>query len=170
MVAPGRARALLSALALVTVAACVSRQPGPVRAIPPAPPPAPPLESPPLPPAVGWEDAPLTPGDWSYRRDGGGTEAVFAGADGPLFSLSCDGRGRIHLRRAGGTASPMTVATSFGERRLEDEGAGVPADATLLDELAFSRGRLLVRSPGAADLVVPAWPEIARVIEECRGR
>jgi hypothetical protein len=38
-----------------------------------------------------------------------------------------------------------------------------------LDALAFSRGRFLVSVKGAADLVIPAWPELARVIEDCRS-
>jgi hypothetical protein len=36
--------------------------------------------------------------------------------------------------------------------------------------MAFSRGRFLVTVEGGASLVVPAWPELARVIEDCRGR
>jgi hypothetical protein len=39
----------------------------------------------------------------------------------------------------------------------------------LLDQIAFSRGRFTIEAPGAAMLVIPAWPEAARVIEDCRG-
>jgi hypothetical protein len=38
-----------------------------------------------------------------------------------------------------------------------------------LDALAFSRGRFLVGLSGSADVIVPSWPEVARVIEDCRG-
>jgi len=40
-------------------------------------------------------------------------------------------------------------------------------DATL-DAIAFSRGRVAFAAAGAPALVVPAWAETARVIEDCR--
>ena len=40
---------------------------------------------------------------------------------------------------------------------------------TLLDALAFSRGRIGVGVSGTPPLVAPAWPEIARVVEDCRA-
>jgi len=39
----------------------------------------------------------------------------------------------------------------------------------LLDALAFSRARFAVVAAGSPPLVLPAWPEIARVIEDCRA-
>ena len=44
-----------------------------------------------------------------------------------------------------------------------------PADP-LLDQIAFSRGRFLVQAEGGPSLILPAWPEPARVIEDCRGQ
>jgi hypothetical protein len=38
----------------------------------------------------------------------------------------------------------------------------------LLDAIAFSRGRFMVEVPGTATLYLPAWPEVARVVEDCR--
>jgi len=38
----------------------------------------------------------------------------------------------------------------------------------LLDAIAFSRGRFSVEAAGTARLVIPAWPEAARVVEACR--
>jgi hypothetical protein len=38
----------------------------------------------------------------------------------------------------------------------------------LFDQIVFSRGRFLVRVAGGGDLVLPTWPEPARLIEECR--
>jgi hypothetical protein len=35
--------------------------------------------------------------------------------------------------------------------------------------MAFSRGRFMVEAQGMATLVLPAWPEPARVVEDCRG-
>ena len=43
-----------------------------------------------------------------------------------------------------------------------------PADRQL-DALAYSRGRFLVSVKGTADLAVPAWPELSRVVEDCRS-
>jgi hypothetical protein len=39
----------------------------------------------------------------------------------------------------------------------------------LLDALAFSRGRFAVSVSGTPALVVPPWPEIARLVEDCRS-
>ena len=39
----------------------------------------------------------------------------------------------------------------------------------VLDAMVFSRGRFAVEAPGTPLLVVPAWPEPARVIEDCRA-
>ena len=38
----------------------------------------------------------------------------------------------------------------------------------LLDAMAFSRGRFVIEQAGAPTLVVPAYPEVGRVIEDCR--
>lgn len=45
-----------------------------------------------------------------------------------------------------------------------------PATDPQLDAIAYSRGRFLVSMDGTSDIVIPDWPEIARVIEDCRGR
>ena len=47
--------------------------------------------------------------------------------------------------------------------------ATLPASDPLFDQIVFSRGRFLVRVTGGSDLVLPSWPEPARLIEECRG-
>jgi hypothetical protein len=46
--------------------------------------------------------------------------------------------------------------------------AELPAYDALLDAIAFSRGRISVTMPGGVPLVVPAWPEAARTVEDCR--
>ena len=43
------------------------------------------------------------------------------------------------------------------------------ASDPLLDAMGFSRGRFVIEQAGAAPLVVPAWAEIERVTEDCRG-
>ncbi|HEV2748570.1 MAG TPA: hypothetical protein VGW34_14905, partial [Allosphingosinicella sp.] len=133
---------------------------------------------PPPPPAADWRDVPLTPGGWSYRGEGAGSLAAFAeGAAGARFAVRCDrGARQIRLERDGAAAAAaMIVRTTFDARSLPvrpERGLVVavldPRDP-LLDSLAFSRGRFTVEAPGAPMLVIPAWPEPARVIEDCRG-
>lgn len=167
---PGRIGAALSILLL---SGCVPR-PAPPPPVPPAPPvrPAPVLPPPPQ-PAVGWEDAPLTPGDWSLRVADGRAAAIYAGA-APLFVVRCEPGGRIALIRPGGRGGALTIRTTYGARALpaaagpEGLAAIVAAADPLLDGIAFSRGRFAVEAEGQAPLLLPAWPEPARVVEDCR--
>lgn len=168
-----RSIAMLAALA--ALAACAPR------IVPPAPPPPspepqarPPAPLPP-PPPVQWEDSPLSPGDWSYRGQGASSAAVFGPGTSALFTLRCEPGRRVILALAGAGRSPLTVRTSYGDRSLAAEPrsgelvATLPAPDGLLDQIAFSRGRFAVEAEGAGRLVLPAWPETARVIEDCRG-
>lgn len=164
--------AALAAFAML--AACAPRPLPPVSV--PAPPPAPaPLPPPAPPPVLAWQDGPLTAGDWSYDPQAR-PRAAFA-QQAPLFVVECTDDRRIRLARIGGDApaSGLTIRTTFGERTLPAAGEGPATSATLassdplLDEIAFSRGRFLVHVEGVPDLVLPAWPEPARVIEDCRG-
>ena len=43
----------------------------------------------------------------------------------------------------------------------------VPRDA-VLDAMGFSRGRFVIEVAGLPTLYLPAWPEVGRVIEDCR--
>ncbi len=159
----------------LSMTACVPRAPAPAPAPPPvpAPPPPAPPPAPPSPPPADWRDAPLSPGDWS--DGGGGTVAAFGAGARPDFAVRCDGAGRISLARAGAAGRSIVIRTTFGERSLPAAGqasetvATLAASDQLLDQIAFSRGRFLVQVDGAAPLILPAWPEPARVIEECRG-
>jgi hypothetical protein len=159
---------------LAALAGCVSRTAAP--APPPAPPAPPSAPEPPPPlPAVSWEGGTLTPGDWSYV-EGPSPRATFG--DGvPVLAIQCTGGRRIELARQGASAgSALVVRTTFGDRALPASAgeravaASLAADDPLLDQIAFSRGRILVHLDGATDIVVPTWPEPARVIEECRGQ
>jgi hypothetical protein len=84
--------------------------------------------------------------------------------------------GRIAIVLNGAEGDAIVVRTSFGQRRLpaladrNQAAATLPASDSLLDQMAFSRGRFLVSIEGGLSLVVPAWPELARVVEECRGQ
>ncbi len=162
-------------LAILALGACVPRQapPQPPAPAPERPAPAPAPAAPPAPPPADWRDAPLSPGDWT----GTGESASYGTAGAPSFILSCDAPGRVSLVRAGSAGGgTITIRTTETVRRLaaaprgSDLVATLPASDPLLDQIAFSRGRILVESEGAPPLIVPAWPEPARVTEECRGQ
>ena len=162
--------ACLASLAALA-ASCAPRPQPPQPTAPPPTPPAPPPTTPPPPPPADWRDAPLSPGDWTYSA---GT-AVFMNVGAPVLTVRCDAAGRLSLIRGGASGgSRITIRTSFGDRSLTAMPAGpglaatIAASDPLLDQIAYSRGRFLVESDGAPVLIVPAWPEPARVVEDCR--
>jgi hypothetical protein len=146
-----------------------------VREVPPAPPPPPP------PPSLDWPDLPLTPGDWVYSSDAAGSQALYGPpASEAHFILRCErARRQILLSKGGaGAARALVVRTTALERSLPASArteplpytsATLPASDPLLDAMAFSRGRFTIEAEGQGQLVLPAWPEPARVIEDCRG-
>jgi hypothetical protein len=159
-----RAMAMLGMI--VGAASCATKRapepvPPPVRTTELPPPPAPPPQ-----PAVGWEDMALTPGDWTYSAQD--LTAVYGGG---AFTVRCDPAARRVTLVRGGAAGGLTLRTSYGDRALPGGASGVvlPATDPLLDQIVFSRGRFAVETEGQARLVLPTWPEPARVVEECRG-
>lgn len=173
---------LFSFVASALLSACSVAPPAPVK---PAPPPPPQAAKPaaPLLPAnpVDWRDAPLTAGDWSYRREGTSTSAVFSGAQGSrLFALSCHReRGSVTLTRAGAAPGsvPATIVTTYAARPfsitpLAADGMtlaiSLRAADPVLDEIAFSRGRIAFEVNGLPTLYLPVHAEVGRVIEDCR--
>ena len=117
-----------------------------------------------------------TQGQWSYARTTDGSEARFSN----LFVISCSRSTRlVALRRLDvGAGAALTIATDLSTRTLPPSGVLGSADR-LLDAIAFSRGRFLVSggissapaSGGASApmLAIPASPEAARSIEDCRN-
>jgi hypothetical protein len=181
-----RQQALQGAIFLLTaaLASCVSAPPPQPAPRPVAPPPAPPPAMPAAPPQQDWRDVPLTPGGWSWRGGQGQSSIAQFGVAGQpaIFALRCDMATRnIVVSRGGALAGPqaaMLFTTSFGAFTLTaGNGGGQPpaivAQAASrdphLDQIAFSRGRFLVDVAGQARLILPAWPEVARVIEDCRS-
>ncbi|RZM31641.1 MAG: hypothetical protein EOP67_31935, partial [Sphingomonas sp.] len=69
------------------------------------------------------------------------------------------------------SATSITIRTSTALRSLSMQGGQSVLAATdpLLDAMGFSRGRFVIEQAGAAPLVLPAWAEIERVTEDCRG-
>jgi hypothetical protein len=160
---------------VMAIAGCVPRQVPPAPLPPPLPqaPAAPRLAAPP----ADWQAAPLTPGDWSYAPNPATPRATFRSVGTVSFEVSCE-RGRaVRLRWSGAQAPAFSIRTSFGERRLPVSEVHIgmilvdlPPSDPLLEQMAFSRGRFLVQAEGAAALILPAWPELARVVEDCRGQ
>jgi hypothetical protein len=165
----------LAAAAFVLIAGCVPRQaPPPAPTPPPAPAPAPPPL--PAPAPVAWQDAEASAGDWTYRDEGGRATAAFVSTNAPSVSLMCmQSRSILIAVQTPQPADSIIVRTSFGDRRLpasQDHfrvSATLAAADPLLDEIAFSRGRFLVQAAGGPPTILPAWPEVARVVEDCRG-
>ncbi len=168
-------------LALTLLGGCVAE-----RKVAPTPAPSPvvrPVAPPPqmVPPRIGWRDMPLTPGDWSHSAGTAGSVAAFGspGAE-PLLTLRCDRATSVVVLSRAGAASgqvPLSVVTTNGSRAFTataQEGALPSLAVSLtprdphLDAIAFSRGRWAVEVPGLPALTLPAWPEVARVIEDCR--
>lgn len=171
-------RVILAFASLSVLAACVAPSAPPPRPAPPAPVPAPAPAPAPPPPAASsdWRDWPLSPGGWSYRQDSRGSVALFGREGDPSFTLRCDRSARqLHLTRRGAAGGTMTVRTSSTARSLSagagTDGASVslPASDPLVDAMGYSRGRFIVETAPQPPLVVPAWAEVLRVAEDCRG-
>lgn len=128
-------------------------------------------------------------------RTGGGLARL--AADAGRLALSADGaRLDIDLRR-GGCAPPhpllrpaqsdrppepprigrrrWTIRTSSTVRNVAAQAGASGAELVLagndrlLDAMAFSRGRFTIEQAGQPPLIIPAYAEVGRVIEDCRG-
>jgi hypothetical protein len=119
-------------------------------------------------------------GSWSYGAASDGSEATFASYGSPvqLWIRCARATRRVSIARPAASAAPFlniwtsaqtrSVAASFNPAtgRITAE---LGAYDSLLDALANSRGRVGFTTGTQPSLVLPAWPEIARVIEDCRA-
>jgi len=136
----------------------------------PAPPPPPPA-----PVASNWMHAPLTPGDWTWRREGADSIAEFRAPGGQVVAqLACAAASRqVFLSLSGWPAGNATIRTETTERVVAANPGGAGARVTfgasdsLLDAMAFSRGRIAVEGEARA-LYLPSYPELTRVVGDCR--
>lgn len=173
---------MAAALAALVAACAAPPPPAPSRPVPtPRPTYRPPPAPPPLPPAADWRDRPITPGTWTWTLFSGASSARFGQPGGAtLIELRCDrARGSVLMIRPGTGRDPTatSVTTTTGTRPLSARPAGgatpmlvvtIPARDPLLDAMVFSRGRFAVETQGMAPLYLPTWPEVARVVEDCR--
>ncbi len=170
-------------LAGLAIASCVPRAPEPAPPPRAAPQPTAPIVTRlPTPTYDDWMDAPATPGDWRYQANGPATQATFSNTPGPgPLTIVCDlATSRIGIARAssasGGASGPvqMRIRSESADRLVEasPQANGLVAEfaATdpILDALAFSKGRFAIEIAGAETLYLPAYPEVSRVIEDCR--
>jgi hypothetical protein len=135
------------------------------------------------PPVANWQDRRVAPGDWVYRPEPRGGVAFFGGPQASAaLVVGCDrANGRITLSRYGLMPSGQVAQMIL---RATDASRSYPAQASMalpgyisaelaakdpqLDAMAHSRGAFLISLAGTEDLIVPAWAEFARVVEECR--
>lgn len=172
---------ILFLASLMAASACVPQRQQPQQ---PEPRPTQPTPRPvpvPPPPRQDWRDMPLSQGAWYYSSQPDGSQALFGPANSEAaFILRCDrARRQITLSREGvTTGNVMTVRTTSGARNyplsiqtepLQYVFGTTPASDRFLDEMVFSRGRFTVEVPGMPMLILPAWPDPARVIEDCRS-
>lgn len=119
-------------------------------------------------------------GDWSYASSNDGSEATFANASGtPQLWVRCTRSTRqVSISRpANVAAAMMNVWTSSASRSVASSFNPATQRLTIvlgdtdpfLDSIATSRGRLGFAIGSDPALVVPAWAEVARVIEDCRA-
>ena len=126
-------------------------------------------------------DAPATPGDWFYRSEPSGGVVSFGEPQTEAkLQLRCErASGTISIVRTGAApvGATMTIRTETADRALTASAAPgplptvvarLPARDPLLDAMAFSKGRFAVEVTGLQTLYAPAWPEVTRVIEDCR--
>ena len=118
-------------------------------------------------------------GSWSYRPISGGSEASFTGTEGLRLVIRCNRANRSVsiIRTAIAAAAPtLSVWTSTASRSVpasykttRELTATLAATDSLLDAIAFSRSRFATAGQGVPMLTVPANPEPARVVEDCRS-
>jgi len=102
-------------------------------------------------------DAPQTPGDWSYARIGGGERSNQPSPGNRVMSIKTETATRNFTTQefAGGTSGPLV-------------GIALDPSDPFLDAMAITKGRIAIETEGMRTLYLPAWPEITRVIEDCR--
>ena len=119
-------------------------------------------------------------GSWAYSATADGSEATFSNPQGLVQLVVHCARAtrRVTIAKLAGAESPFlsvwsssltkSVPSSFNPATGRVTIDFAPYDP-LLDAIASSRGRIGVTIAGQAPLVVPAWAETARVIEDCRA-
>jgi len=130
--------------------------------------------------AADYSYLPTMPGAWGYFPVAGGSEARFVDTAGMArVTLHCTMASRQVTISASSPVSATTlfVWTTSTSRTLPARfvptalrvSAELAARDNLLDAIAFTRGSFAVQLPAKAAVVVPASPEAARAVEDCRN-
>ncbi len=167
-------RAVPSLLLTLAFASCVAPSVNaPPRAVPVTV--APPTVAAPPPVAPGA----VEPGNWSYAATKTGSSARFGAGGATAFAVECEAANRDIVLRvlrvnpsAPDTTAVLRASTTLKSVPVSGGGAFGTARLTardpILDALAFSRGKFGVSVDGR-ERWLPAWPEVARVVEDCRA-
>ncbi|HEV2594220.1 MAG TPA: hypothetical protein VGU01_03370 [Sphingomicrobium sp.] len=118
-------------------------------------------------------------GEWAYNAISDGSEARFIDTNAvPQLILSCARSTRhVTVAKAAASAAPYLIIWTSSQQRIIPSSynpaagrllAELDANDPILDAMATSRGRIGVGTDTQPSLVVPPWPELARVIEDCR--
>jgi hypothetical protein len=119
-------------------------------------------------------------GSWAYAATSDGSEATFlnAASQSQLIVHCARATRRVSIAKPAAAAAPFlliwtTTQTRNAPASFNSATARLTADFAafdpLLDALSFSRGRIAFSVTGTPPLVLPPWPEIARVVEDCRS-
>ena len=124
----------------------------------------------------------LTPmsGTWNYESSADGSAATFSNQSGFIqVWIHCSRATRhVIIARPAAAAAPFVSVSSSSLTRnvpasFNSETGRLTIDLApydpLLDAIATSRGRISFGVQGQTQLVVPAWAEPGRVIEDCRA-
>ncbi len=133
-----------------------------------------------IPAKVDLETVQPISGTWAYGPIQAGSEADFVNSSSVVqFKVRCNRSARtVSLIRTGVPAAAPSLAiwtTSLSRtvpaRFLASRElvADLASTDPLLDAIAFSRGRFATAAAGAPMVAIPAWPEVARVVEDCRN-
>lgn len=128
---------------------------------------------------TSFAEMPATPGSWAYRPLANASEAFFIDTTATVrLVVHCTRASRrITISRTSAAPAPsLLLWSSFGQRivpaRFEQNAMRVSVDLaatdSLLDAMAFSRGRVAIAMPGSPPLIVTPGTEAARVFEDCR--
>ena len=119
-------------------------------------------------------------GRWTYAPTPTGSQASFVDAQSrPQLTLQCTrATQRVSIAKPAAGAAPLLSIWSTNQSRNLPASynpatgrlsAELAAYDSLLDAMAFSRGRFAVSVGGQPALVVPSWDEVSRLVEDCRG-
>ena len=119
-------------------------------------------------------------GNWTYAATPEGSEASFTSTSGSaqIFVHCTRSTRRVSIAKPASLAAPMlNVWTSSLSRSVPSTFSPANARLTielanydpLLDAIATSRGRIGFSAGSESAIVIPAWAEVAHVIEDCRA-